>query len=277
MQVIYNVEKLQEMLQAFSDVTQISVTFLDQNFKELVGVKRPCTFCNTIHADGGLERCLGSDEALLRKSKNSGGPTMHFCHAGLLDITIPLVQNHRVLGYLLLGRIRRTHDFAEVWDKLNWLPHQRETLERGFYELLYYDENQVNGLIRILTAIVTQILNDSAVHLQSNRIAEQLSTFVDEHLSEQLSVELLCRQLGVSKNTLYESASSAFGCTIGDFVRQRRLQRAKAYLRETDMSVAEIAEKCGFANTPYFFKIMQKYEYTTPRRYRQAHGRKTAE
>ena len=277
MQVVYNVEKLQEMLQAFSDVTQLNVSFVDQSFGQIVGVSRHCVFCDTIQTYGGEDRCLCSDRVLLEECRKSGCPAMHFCHAGLLDITIPLVQSHRVLGYLLLGRIRRTHDFAEIWDKLNWLPHQHETLQRGFDELLYYDEHQVNGLIRILIAIVTQILNDSAVHLQSNRIAEQLAAYVDEHLSEPLSVDILCRQMGVSKNTLYDSVANAFGCTVGDFVRQRRLERAKIYLRETDMSVSEVAEACGFANTPYFFKIMKKYEYTTPRRYRQAHTYKTAE
>ncbi|MBE6792674.1 MAG: helix-turn-helix domain-containing protein [Ruminococcaceae bacterium] len=273
MQVVYNLEKLNEMLQAFSDVTRLNVSFVDQNFDQIVGVPRPCAFCDMIQTCGGEERCVCSDRVLLEKCRKSGCPTMHFCHAGLLDITIPLVQNHLVLGYLLLGRIRRTHDFREVRDRLLWLGEQQEVLERAFDELVYYDEQQVRGLVRILIAIVSQILNDSAVRTQSNHIAEQLAEYVQTHLEMSLKVDVLCRNLGVSKNTLYECVKSAFGCTVSDYVRRCRLEKAKTYLCETDMSVGEIAERCGFANVPYFFKLMQKYEFTTPRRYRKAHGR----
>ncbi len=274
MQVVYNIEKLQEMVCAFSDVTQLSVNFLNQDFESVVSINRPCTFCDIIQAcEGGSDRCKCSDMSILGKSRTSGCPSMHFCHAGLWDIAIPLVQNHLVLGYLLLGRIRRTHDFDEIGDRLMWLSEKKEVLARGFNELLYYDDRQVAGLVRILTAIVTQILNDSTVRMQSNRIAEQLAEYVREHLEVPLKVDALCRHLGVSKNKLYECVSSAFGCTVGDYVRRCRLEQAKTYLRETDMNIGEIAEKCGFTNIPYFFKLMQKYEYTTPRRYRKTRGK----
>lgn len=56
---------------------------------------------------------------------------------------------------------------------------------------------------------------------------------------------------------------------IPDFITQTRIARSKGLLRETDLSIAEIAEKVGFSNSSYFYKTFKKECTVTPTEFRK--------
>ena len=55
------------------------------------------------------------------------------------------------------------------------------------------------------------------------------------------------------------------------YVNQYRLEKSISLLRNTGMSITEIAYACGFSNTSYFCELFHKYYGTTPGKFR---GRK---
>jgi AraC family transcriptional regulator len=61
-----------------------------------------------------------------------------------------------------------------------------------------------------------------------------------------------------------------YGCSPGEYVRQRRIERGCTELAETNRSIAEIALDAGFASPSHFATAFRRITGTTPRDYRAA-------
>ena len=59
------------------------------------------------------------------------------------------------------------------------------------------------------------------------------------------------------------------GKTYTELVQRKRIQQAAYYLKNTDMSVADIGNAVGYDNLSYFHKIFQKQMGLSPKKYRQ--------
>ena len=53
-----------------------------------------------------------------------------------------------------------------------------------------------------------------------------------------------------------------------DYVNYYRIECASSMLASSDMTVAEIAQHCGYNDSSFFIKQFRRYKGTTPRRYR---------
>ena len=79
---------------------------------------------------------------------------------------------------------------------------------------------------------------------------------------------LLSRQIGVSKATLYRKFKEIIDKTPSEFVRGIRLEYAAKLLRTTKLTVSEIMFKCGFSNKSYFYREFLKQYGVSPKDYR---------
>jgi AraC family transcriptional regulator len=84
-----------------------------------------------------------------------------------------------------------------------------------------------------------------------------------------LTVTGLARQVCLSEVQLRKLFRRVTGMSPARFVQRRRLERACALLRLSDMKIDEIAERCGFAGAPYFFRVFKAWTHTSPRNYRK--------
>jgi two-component system, response regulator YesN len=56
--------------------------------------------------------------------------------------------------------------------------------------------------------------------------------------------------------------------TFSEYVKRRRLQKAKELLLTTRMPIWEIAEKVGYQTAKYFIKVFKDIEGASPSQYR---------
>lgn len=79
----------------------------------------------------------------------------------------------------------------------------------------------------------------------------------------------LAREAGVHPAHLGRAFRAHYGCSIGTFVRQRRLRAAAAELLTTDLSIAGIAAAHGFVDQSHFTRLFRRELGMTPRTYRE--------
>ncbi len=60
------------------------------------------------------------------------------------------------------------------------------------------------------------------------------------------------------------------GCTLSEFMTRLRLDRAAMLLRDTVLSVDEIADRCCYRSTPFFTNQFKRYYGLPPARYRSS-------
>ncbi len=93
---------------------------------------------------------------------------------------------------------------------------------------------------------------------------------VNNHISDiDFDVNKFAQEIGLSKSTLYRKMKVITGLSANKFVQVIRLKRAAQLLRDTKLSVSEIAYDVGF-NDPYYFSRAFKENFNaSPKNYRE--------
>lgn len=85
----------------------------------------------------------------------------------------------------------------------------------------------------------------------------------------QWSVDEICYHMNMSRTYFHRLYRQAFGVTCIQDVIQNRIIYACELLKNTDLSVSEISEKCGYDNDSYFMRQFRQYKNCTPSEYRK--------
>ncbi len=100
------------------------------------------------------------------------------------------------------------------------------------------------------------------------RIVKMLE-WLEETDTSSANVTEWAERLGISTAYLYELFRKQTGTSPQTYLLECKLDKAKAYLRETNMPVTEIAYRLGFSSLHYFARLFSKYVQETATQYRQ--------
>ena len=84
-----------------------------------------------------------------------------------------------------------------------------------------------------------------------------------------LSLDMVADRLHYNPNYLSNVFKKETGENFGDFIQNYRLEIAKKWLKETTLSVKEIAERLKYRNSQNFIRFFKKKESVTPGEYRK--------
>jgi len=123
-----------------------------------------------------------------------------------------------------------------------------------------YLEQAIILLLRKVTMHQGEIVRTSRFKdAMQNYLAKQVSAYIDNHLSERLTVESIAENFHYSRSRLSTLFKAATGLGVGEVVTYRRICRAKILLLEQKKTIAQIAEEVGFTSPQYFsHKFMQE-------------------
>lgn len=110
----------------------------------------------------------------------------------------------------------------------------------------------------------------------SKGICFRVKEYIENHYEDsQLSLSLLGEVMGMSTSHLSKIYKENYGVSIAADITRIRLQKAKEFLKNTNVSANEIAEQTGFSNGNVFNKVFKRREGITPGRYRELVSRKS--
>jgi AraC family transcriptional regulator len=98
---------------------------------------------------------------------------------------------------------------------------------------------------------------------------QRATEYIDSHLCEDLTVGAIARALSMSSSHFARAFKHTTGLAPHHYVLERRIERAKVLLRETDHSIAEVANQVGFSAASHFSVAFQRWVGLVPRQYRQ--------
>ena len=123
--------------------------------------------------------------------------------------------------------------------------------------LLYLGELKVDSGNRLTEYQAEQIEMIREIH-------EQLT----EHMEQRFTIESLSKQYLINPTTLKTLFKSVYGTSIAAHMREHRMEQAARLLRETSLSIAEIAESVGYDSQSKFTAAFKTYWGKLPRDYR---------
>ncbi len=112
---------------------------------------------------------------------------------------------------------------------------------------------------------VPETVVKTGVHQKVHEVALYLQT----HIHESVSLEELAQRFFMSRSYLTRSFRNITGFSVVEYMTYIRIQKAQQLLLESDRSITEIADLCGFGNITYFEKVFKEATGQTPVQYRK--------
>jgi len=92
---------------------------------------------------------------------------------------------------------------------------------------------------------------------------------IRQHAEAGVDIDAMVDAMPISRRALEIRFKRHVGHTILEEVHRRRLDRAKRLLAETDLSVLEVAVRCGYTETQRLSEAFRRYEGESPTGYRR--------
>lgn len=134
-------------------------------------------------------------------------------------------------------------------------------------------------ILALAEGYLTLLLADIFAHMElvprtvseDLELEQKLLIYLETHYTEDLSLEILSREFGVSRFTLSRLFTDKLHTSFTYYVNSKRLEYACNLLLSTDLSVTQIALDAGFGSSRTFFREFHQAYHTTPREYRKMH------
>lgn len=145
-------------------------------------------------------------------------------------------------------------------------------IKRNFEKMI---EAHVHGNIPQASIRLWQVFLECAQNAQDDKVSngyvEQIQNYVRQHYVDGFTSVQIQEACGLS----YKYAGTLFkevtGQTIKEYQCTLKLRKAEQLLKETDKSIAEVAQLTGFSDMFYFSKIFHKKKGCSPGEYRKTY------
>jgi LacI family transcriptional regulator len=132
-----------------------------------------------------------------------------------------------------------------------------------------------HGPILLKPAGVAARTSTDVIAVEDPHIAAA-ARFIREHACDGIGVEDVVDQVPFSHTILQRRFKLTFGRSVHEEIVETRVRRAKQLLVETDLSLAQIAERVGIGNPEYFGVVFKSKTGQTPMHFRREIRGKTA-
>lgn len=271
MTIHYNRKKLETILSDFYKATGVNISIVDASFSPIAGVSGArCKYCSTIQASPvGKCACLKSDMQLFQRCARSMTTEMQICHAGLMDIAVPIIHIDCILAYLIMGQIKTNYNFSEIEAYIEELALDKEVLRAEYNDIVSSTDEKLHAVANIAYMLTRYILTDNMMSADTNVSVDKAEQFIDNNFQNELTIREISKGSNTSKSVLYKSFRSRFHCTVKEYLNQKRIDKAIDLLINSDLSVEEIALQVGFSTPSYFSRVFKKQKGISPLKFRK--------
>lgn len=265
MSLLFQDSELIALMQDFYVLTGMRIILFDESYNEIASYPPyEETFCALLRKNREFDKkCRECDRISFDRCKKSQKLDIYKCHAGLIDATAPITEGERIIGYMMFGQITDDRDRESFREKMASLCSRygvTEAADDRIRSIKYKSGRQILAASRILDALTVYVRLREIVTPSGKQLIDDIERFVDEHISEEIDIERLCREYSISRTRLYDQTRKYINGGLAAFIKKKRLEHAKKLLKTTDMSVAEVSDAVGFSDYNYFLRVF-KGEY----------------
>ena len=103
----------------------------------------------------------------------------------------------------------------------------------------------------------------------TGRKVQNARRIINSNLEQEISIEELSEKVNLNRTTLQKVFKEMYGLTINEYRTKSRIQLAKNLLASTDLSITEIAGRCGYTNASKFSEVFKRNEGILPKNWRE--------
>lgn len=268
-----------DAIDAFESVTGLRVTVHDleeQLWDELpeTRFRHAHPACVNVKLGPQGHRCIQFEVERFRAT-HSRWPDgrVHRCHAGLVEVAVPVTEDGRLRYVLFAGPMSHLND--TVLDLDDYLPSYPAREDH-----CYPGAPATQDRTRVVRLLLLQLgarlcrlrpLQDVEVGRNSFSRAASIRHFFGANYGKQISLGDLARHLHLSPDRTRHVVQEDFGLTFRGLLQKHRLDAARALLLNSRLSVGEIAMRCGFGSHSSFTRLFTHTFGSSPHQWRRIH------
>ena len=125
--------------------------------------------------------------------------------------------------------------------------------------------SEISATLKLILLKLWETVSENALPA---RMVEALDEYIRENCSDEISNTEIGAIFGYHPFYVSRVLKEKKGITLRQYIIAYRLKRSKKMLELTKMSIAEIAEECGFTDASYFTKTFRQSFGRTPKDWR---------
>lgn len=188
----------------------------------------------------------------------------------IMDINIPIMNGLKVIK---LSRMKYPEIAFVIVSGYDDFSYCREALRLQITDYILkpvnYDEfgNCIDNLK--ISLFERRISKGKAFEKQDERTISGITGYMQEHLCEEISLSILSKEFHLNPQYVSQLFKNEIGVGFLTYLTNVRLEKAKKLLVSTSLSIAKVAEQCGYSDYRVFTKVFKKMEGITPSQFRR--------
>lgn len=129
--------------------------------------------------------------------------------------------------------------------------------------------NLVKGFLMIILSRIFQQLQLEEGGYDDLNLIHQLLTYIDNHYTEPLTLDLVAKDLNASKYYISRVFHNKLNTSFNDYINDMRIRLSEYLLCNTNLSITEVCFQAGFESTRTFYRAFKRLHAMSPSEYRK--------
>lgn len=124
-------------------------------------------------------------------------------------------------------------------------------------------------VIQLLGLVYASALMKDKTQLKKERVVQNIQMYMHKNWSEKINFRELATRHNVGYEWFRKSFKKVVGCSPSQYLQQLKIEKASQMLRQTSLTIAEIAYEVGYESEFYFSRMFKQKTGLSPSEYRQ--------
>lgn len=170
--------------------------------------------------------------------------------------------------YFAFAELHQEESFPELVFLLKQIENYRGD---GMAAKMFY-ESKISEVISLLLEHTMQKpkeLENKEISPQDIQQIQNTVSYINDHYSTDIPLENLTQIACMGATKFRVTFKKIYGCTVVDYIQQRRLSHAECLLAESNLTIGQIANSVGYSTSSRLSAIFRKSAGVTPVEYRR--------
>jgi YesN/AraC family two-component response regulator len=194
---------------------------------------------------------------------------VYHCYAGPTEVVMPIKVEGATIGYVMLGEFRTRNTLPNEIQR-QWIEAGFEVkkLQTAFLEQPFFDAASLDNMLRLFSMLVSSIVTQKHIKARLPGVAEQVVQWVENHLSEPMSLEEIAFTMNRSRSSISHIIKQQLGLSFTQLCTLKRIQRFESIAAmNPDISIQDAASQVGYEDPFYFSRLYKKVRLVAPSGY----------
>lgn len=217
------------------------------------------------HATHGIQRCDEEDIGV-----------NFIIRPAFFDDALAMLGSSNALGRFLLDALGRGESSVPYLHfRVAEIPSIQSLMESVLYRLIEQEDVHQRTLKAAMSLLLLDLLENTAYlsmpHGRGNELVLSVLEEIEQHYAS-IRFDELAQKHGVSAAYLSKVVQKTMGESCTQILQRKRIAQARWLLRDSDLSIVEVAETVGYENTGHFYRLFKQHTGMSPKQYREVNS-----